>query len=248
MKKNKFNPELLKSEISRFRLLENYDFYHEDKKSPEFNTIEEDDEDAQTDVDVDIDKNVDSQSSDGVPSVDDGGDDMSNAENDIENELGISDDSGDAPIGDMPEPTAEEVPIEEPVDDGIEIDVTSLVNGTEEAKSSADRAVQNSELMLQQLADLEKRISGMSVLNDKIDSIEHQIIKRLPTPVEKLEMRSMDSYPYNQKLTDYWSEKEGPQEVKPKEYVLTQDDVDNSYSESEIKNSFNDDYEEEDIY
>ncbi len=64
-------------------------------------------------------------------------------------------------------------------------------------------------------------------------------------------MRSFDSYPYNQKLTDYWSEKEGPYDAiadaKKKEYVLTKDDVDNSYSESEIKNSFND-YEEEDIY
>lgn len=246
MKKNKFNPELLKTEISRFRLLENYDFYHEDKKSPEFNTIEEDDEESQTDGDVNIDNN-DSTPEPAPDTTPDNGEDMSNAENDIENELGI-DDGGEEPIGDMPEPEAEEVPIEEPIDDGIEIDVTSLVNGTQEAKSSADKAVQNSELMLQQLADLEQRISAMSVLNDKIDSIEHQIIKRLPTPVEKLEMRSMDSYPYNQKLTDYWSEKEGPQEDKPKEYVLTQDDVDNSYSESEIKNSFNNDYEEEDIY
>ena len=242
MKKNKFNPELLKSEINRFRLLENYDFYHEDKKSPEFNTIEEEEEDD-LQTDVDIDKNVDAESP-----APEGGDDMANAENDIENELGIGDDSGEEPIGNMPEPTAEEVPVEEPIDDGVEIDITSLVNGTQEAKSSADRAVQNSELMLKQLADLEQRISAMSVLTDKIDSIEHQIIKRLPTPVEKLEMRSMDSYPYNQKLTDYWSEKEGPQEDKPKEYVLTQDDVDNSYSESEIKNSFNNDYEEEEIY
>lgn len=247
MKKNKYNPELLKEEINRFRLLETYDFYHEDKSSPEFKTIDEEDEDPQTDVNVDIDKDVDAQ----APAPE-GGDDMGNAENDIENELGIADDGSGAPTGDMPAPEAEEVPpapAPEPVNDDIEVDVTSLVKGSEQATSAANQAAQNSEMLLQKLADMEQRLLGMSVINDKIDNIEHQIIKRIPTPVEKLEMRSMDSYPYNQKLTDYWSEKEGGTAVEPKkkEYVLTQDDIDNSYSESEIQDSFND-YEEEDIY
>jgi hypothetical protein len=61
-----------------------------------------------------------------------------------------------------------------------------------------------------------------------------------PTPVEKLEMRSLSSYPYSQKLTDYWADK-GPYDVmgneaKKEEYVLRQDDVDSSYSDSNIKN------------
>lgn len=246
MKRNKFNPELLKEEMNRFKLLETYDFYHDDKSGPEFK-LDEEDEEPQPDGGED----VDAQAPAPAP---EGGDDagMDDAQADIANELGVGDDaSGDAPIGDMPEPApaAEEVPIEEPVDDGIEVDVTALVKGSEEAKASADKATQTAELVLQQLAAFDQKLAGMTVLNDKLNSIEHQIVKRIPTPVEKLEMRSFDSYPYNQKLTDYWSEKEGDnyQPQAPKEYVLTQDDVDSEYSESEIKNSFND-YEEEDIY
>jgi hypothetical protein len=248
MKKNKFNPELLKEEINRYKLLETYDFYHDDKSGPEFK-LEEEDEEPQVDGEVDANAEMDAQAPEQSPESGDAG--MDNAQADIANELGVADDtSGDAPIGDMPEPapSAEEVPIEEPVDDGIEIDVTALVKGSEEAKASADRAVQTSELVLQQLAAFDKKLAGMTILNDKLNNIEQQIVKRIPTPVEKLEMRSFDSYPYNQKLTDYWSEKEGPYEQEEaKEYVLTKDDVDSEYSESEIQDSFSD-YEEEDIY
>lgn len=245
MKKNKFNPELLKEEINRYKLLETYDFYHDDKSGPEFK-LDEEDEEPQPDAGID-------DGSDAPAPAPEGGDDagMDDAQADIANDLGVADDaSTDAPVGDMPEPApaAEEIPIEEPVDDGIEVDVTALVKGSEEAKASADKATQTAELVLQQLAAFDQKLAGMTVLNDKLNNIEHQIVKRIPTPVEKLEMRSFDSYPYNQKLTDYWSEKEGPYEQpKAEEYVLTQDDVDSGYSESEIQNSFND-YEEEDIY
>lgn len=251
MKKNKFNPELLKEEMNRFRVLETYDFYHEDKQAPEFKIEEEDAEQPIPDDNADTTAGAEDQ----APETNAGGDDMGSVENDIENDLGLDATADQAPVGDLPEPSAEEVPVEEPVDDGIEIDVTSLVKGTEDAKSSADRAVQTSELVLQKLADMEQKITGMAAsagqLDAKMNNIEHQIVKRNPTPVEKLEMRSFDSFPYNQKLTDFWNEKEGSNydpmsDTKKKEYVLTQDDVDNSYSESEIENSF--DYDEEDIY
>jgi hypothetical protein len=59
-------------------------------------------------------------------------------------------------------------------------------------------------------------------------------------------MRSLSSYPYNLKLTDFWSEKEGNYDVMnqdkdgEKEYVLTQDDVDRDFNPMEIKDSFKD--------
>lgn len=257
MKKTKFNPELLKEELNRFKLLETYDFYHEDKSAPEYEkplllgNIEEEDEEIDKDVDIDVDADVS-----GNP---EGDADAEAAGDDIANDLGVG---GDEPVGDMPEPEAEEVPIEEPApaEDEIEIDVTSLVKSTDDAKMAAEQAAQtanqNSEAILHQLADLEARLARMSVMNDKIDNLEHEIIKRNPTPVEKLEMRSFDSYPYNQKLTDYWADKEGPYNVmntepKKKEYVLSKQDVDHNYSEPEVKKSFdvlnNDEYEEEDI-
>ena len=73
-------------------------------------------------------------------------------------------------------------------------------------------------------------------------------------------MRSLDSYPYSQKLSDYWFDKEGQYDVmgnkegeKPEEYVLTPDKVNADYNDRVVANSLldtdiEDDYEEEDIY
>ena len=74
----------------------------------------------------------------------------------------------------------------------------------------------------------------------KIDDLEKEIEKRNPTPVERLEMRSMDSFPYSVKLTDFWSDKEGYEatEEEETEYTLTQSDVDN-FDQKEIRSSFN---------
>jgi hypothetical protein len=80
----------------------------------------------------------------------------------------------------------------------------------------------------------------MDTIISKIDQLEKEIEKRNPTPIEKLEMRSMSSFPYNIKLTDYWSDKEGYDVSEPEnqEYILTQQDVDDDYSESDIRNTF----------
>ena len=55
-----------------------------------------------------------------------------------------------------------------------------------------------------------------------------------------------DSFPYNIKLSDYWNEKEEKYKTvnddKEEEYTLTQDDIDNEYNESNIKSTFDDDF------
>ena len=66
-------------------------------------------------------------------------------------------------------------------------------------------------------------------------------------------MRSLDSYPYNLKLTDFWSEKEGYEVGTPTErtdngeveYKLTDEIIDSTYDEKEVKDSFTDEEEEE---
>jgi hypothetical protein len=253
MKKQKYNPELLKEELKRYKMLETYDFYTGEKSEPEYkeealllgNDLEEADE------------NPDNQAPDN-------GEVDPNAADAVASELGVDASPADnTPTGDMPapeEPVEEpieepvEEPIEEPVDDSVEVDVTSLVQGSEEAKEAADKAAQNSEMLLNKLADLEARISRMDSVSAKIEDLENEIIKRNPTPVEKLEMRSLSSYPYSQKLTDYWADKEGAYDVmgkdKKEEYTLTNKDVDYDYSEPDIKKSFSvnpEDFEEEDI-
>jgi hypothetical protein len=64
------------------------------------------------------------------------------------------------------------------------------------------------------------------------------------TPQEKLEMRSLDSYPFNQKPNEFFNQKQGEMRASGKnEYVLTKQDV-QDYSPDTIKTSFNPDQEE----
>ena len=267
MKKTKFNPELLAEELKKFKLLSEYTFITGDDKKPLILGDENLDEADEPPTDLkpedsaekvadklgldDENKNNDaSQSQDSNANL---GSDFGGEEKDATTDGG--EDMGSEPTE---EPMAE--PMEEPASDEVEVDVTSLVQGSEEAKESAEKANRNSEMLLQKLSDLESRLAKMTAISDKIEGLEKEIIKRNPTPVEKLEMRSLDSYPFNQKLSDYWSTKEGAYDVmdeKP-EYVLTKDDVNNSFSDSSIKRSFNineslydeeniNDFDEEDI-
>ena len=93
---------------------------------------------------------------------------------------------------------------------------------------------------ISKLEDLESKLSAMDSIFDKINSLETKIEKyREKTPEEKLHLRSLDSYPYNQKLTDFFVDKQGEMEQSGKnEYVLTDEDVE-SFSPNEIKKTFN---------
>jgi len=243
--KKKFNPDLLKEELNRFKLLNEYDFYQEKKELPEYKELILGDLEEDEKTPDDLEAATDNVASDlGVDAPDTNTDTNTDAP-DMGGEE--STDFG----GEIPEPEPE------PASDDVEVDVTSLVKGSEEAKKSAEMANQNSERLLQKLTDLEQRIANMSQVSAKIEELEKEIIKRNPTPVEKLEMRSLSSYPYSQKLTDYWADKEGSYNVmgnepKKKEYVLTKDDIDADYSDANIKKSFNvnpddNNYTEEDI-
>jgi hypothetical protein len=86
---------------------------------------------------------------------------------------------------------------------------------------------------------LESKLSNIDQIIDKLNSIETKIEKyRVKTPEEKLELRTLDSGPFNQKLTQYFEEKEDEFEESGKDqYILTPDEVEN-YSPNEIKRSF----------
>ena len=68
------------------------------------------------------------------------------------------------------------------------------------------------------------------------------------TPEEKLELRSLDSYPFNQKLSDFFEDKEEDLEKTGKnEYILTSDEIED-YSPSEIKKTFSPPSNQQDLY
>jgi hypothetical protein len=85
----------------------------------------------------------------------------------------------------------------------------------------------------------------MDNVMSKLNELEVKLEKYRPkTNQEKLELRSLDSGPFNQKLTDFFEDKEKDIEKSGKnEYVLTTDEVED-YTPSEIKTTFSD-YAEE---
>jgi len=126
----------------------------------------------------------------------------------------------------------------------VEVDVTDIVDKAEETRNEIEGLTSKMEELLGNFDQLSDQVTDMDQVITKIEDLEKEIEKRNPTPVEKLEMRSLDSFPYSIKLTDYWAEKEGYENgEEEKDYTLTQQDVDD-YSESEIKNSF--DYDDND--
>ena len=81
--------------------------------------------------------------------------------------------------------------------------------------------------------------------NSEIEALKAEFEKRNPTQTEKLNLRSLDSYPFNVKPNEYWDEKakEGGYEAyadndepTTKEYLITNDDVDNPTDD--IANTF----------
>ncbi len=138
-------------------------------------------------------------------------------------------------------------------DEVEEIDVTSIVTKSEEAKDLAQQAVnvgqENTEFLkslTDKLSNLESSLTKMDTIASKINKLEQNI----KTPEEKLELRSLDSYPFNVNLSDYWEEKASTDknyrisggktssDGETKEYVITPDMIDD-YNESDIQNSFN---------
>ena len=118
-----------------------------------------------------------------------------------------------------------------------ELDITDLVSTQKKVSEKQDEYM---DVMISKLEDLENKLSAMDSIFDKINSLETKIEKyRTKTPEEKLHLRSLDSYPFNQKLTDFFVDKQDDMDKTGKnEYVLTDEDVEN-FSPNEIKGTFN---------
>lgn len=117
-----------------------------------------------------------------------------------------------------------------------ELDITDLVTSQEEIKTKQEEFMNT---MFQKIDDLESKLNQMDQIMTKIDSIETKVEKyRNKSPEEKLMLRSLDSYPYNQKLSDYFHDKKEDFEKQGREeYILTSDEVEN-YSPNEVKKTF----------
>jgi hypothetical protein len=128
-----------------------------------------------------------------------------------------------------------------------EIDITDLVNMTksikkdiEDNKNDQSNVVGQMDSVFSKLGELEMKLSNMDSVIAKIDELGSKIenIKE-PTAQERLEMRSLDSYPFNQNPQQFFAAKQGEMRQSGKnEYVLTKQDVED-YSKDTITSSFN---------
>jgi hypothetical protein len=151
--------------------------------------------------------------------------------------------------GDMgADPMAEPME-EEPADDGETIDIDGLTQAEDKLNVKQNRIGRD-------LSKVDNRISTLidtikTLLNkvennnSEIESLKSEFEKRNPTQTEKLNLRSLDSYPFNVKPNEYWAEKakqggyeaySDNSEPTTDEYVITNDDVDNP--SDDIANTF----------
>jgi hypothetical protein len=161
----------------------------------------------------------------------------------------------DAPAADAPAPTDTEAPAAEPEVVDIEADadvekigdekesgnkneleITDLVKSQKNVEKKQEDYFNN---LFKHLEDLEGKLANMDTIVNKLNDLEAKVEKyRTKTPEERLELRSLDSGPFNQKLSQFFDDKQEEFEKTGKnEYILTKNEVED-FSPSEIKKSF----------
>tara|TARA_R110000803_G_scaffold47825_8_gene99645 strand:- start:11169 stop:11879 length:711 start_codon:yes stop_codon:yes gene_type:complete len=176
-----------------------------------------------------------------------------------EDTLPIPPPPGDQEVVGVPAPGEQEVDGVLPLEGEVEeIDVTDLVNKNNEMGDTVDK-------FTKQLSDIESKFSELTdklgIMDDilgKISSLEDNLESMAPpTAIEKMELRSLDSFPYNQRLDDYFESKkqqykrlrgvdldtESREQEEKEEYVLKVSDVED-YDDNSIGKSFNPKFEE----
>lgn len=164
----------------------------------------------------------------------------------------INEAEGDQPLETAPDTTMDDVvdldapPAKPEPKDTQGINVTDIVNKVDDVEEKVDDSDDSLSKIMDTISKLEVKLGDMEQILSKIDDLENKIEKTMPkTPEQKLELRSLDSYPYNVKLDDFWKkdipgydiEKSNGETFKKKDLVLTQDEVDD-YSDQEVRDSF----------
>ena len=122
-------------------------------------------------------------------------------------------------------------------EEGVEtLDITDLVDSQKNIENKQNEYFEN---LFSQIQNLESKLGEMDNIMNKLNALENKIEKyREKTPQEKLELRSLDSYPFNQKLSQFFDDKQEDMEKTGKhDYILTTDDV-KDINVNDIKNSF----------
>lgn len=135
---------------------------------------------------------------------------------------------------------------EQPGPDDNVIDIDELTNAQDETNT----AVQDLSAKFDQLLSVVDKFEKFIDKNDsEIASLKQELEKRNPTPIEKLDLRTVnDSYPFNVKPNEYWKDKEatsnyrvgGDETEVPEQYDLHQSDIDSDTDWKAIADSLDD--------
>lgn len=140
------------------------------------------------------------------------------------------------PVDVATDPEVEKVDDKKDKSNKEELEITDLVKSQ---KNIEDKQEEYFEQLFNHLTNLEGKLGEMDNIVNKLNDLEAKVEKyRTKSPEEKLELRTLDSGPFNQKLTDYFEDKEEDfEKLGRNEYILTQDEVED-FSPSDIKRSF----------
>jgi hypothetical protein len=160
------------------------------------------------------------------------------------------------------DPATQEVPAQDTMGaeamgggDTEEIDITDLVNMTKSLKKDIEdnqndhsTVISKMDDVFTKLDDLSQKLSQMDDMVSKIEELGSKVEQMKPeTPQEKLEMRSLDSYPFNQKPNDFFSQKQEEMRASGKnEYILTKSEVED-YTPETLRDTFNSKAEEDEF-
>jgi len=147
-------------------------------------------------------------------------------------------------MADVPQPVdIDNDPDVEKVDDKEkggteEIEITDLVKSQKNVEEKQEEYFQQ---LFSHLENLENKLGEMDNIVNQLNSLEAKVEKyRQKSPEEKLELRTLDSGPFNQKLSQYFEDKEDDfEKLGREEYILTKDDV-TDFSPKEIQQTFRD--------
>jgi hypothetical protein len=144
-------------------------------------------------------------------------------------------------------------------DDGVkgnQMDVKDFTNAQETMNDKVNLVGQNLGQVDGKIRTLMGAIDNLVGMidsnNKKISELEREVVRRNPTPTEKLNIRSQDSYPFNVPVSDFWKEKAETSNYKAyadnsepttHEYTITNSDVDD-FSDRDMEASFDVDGED----
>ena len=161
---------------------------------------------------------------------------------------------GQDPMGDMPggDPMGGEDPMgdmsTEEEDDVLDVDdLTDAQEKVNKTVNNVGKDLGKVDTKLEKLMGAIDKLSALFDMNNKkIEDLKTEFEKRNPTQTEKLNIRSLDSFPFNVSPNDYWVEKAknsnysaygDNSEPTTQEYVITNNDVDDM-SERDVADSF----------